>query len=124
ASLRQFNDTVRAIYARAPTELRARRARDGERARGTIALRLAHRAPFAAGELLAFLGARAVPGVEEVRNGTYRRTLRLPHGEAVVELRPAGGHVACVLRLADLRDLASAVQRCRRALDLDPDPVA
>src|SRR5256885_12166555 len=91
ASLRQFNDTVRAIYARTPTELRARRARDGERARGTIALRLAHRAPFAAGELLAFLGARAGPGVEEVRDGTYRRTPRLPHGEAAAPPPPPPG---------------------------------
>src|SRR3954470_898069 len=124
ASLRQFNDTIRAIYARTPTELRARHARGGGHARGTIALRLAHRAPFAAGELLAFLAARAVPGVEEVRDGAYRRALSLPHGEAVAELRPAGDHVACALRLADLRDLASAVQRCRRALDLDADPAA
>src|SRR4051812_43870875 len=124
ASLRQFNDTIRAIYARTPTELRARHARVGERAPGTIALRLAHRTPFAGGELLAFLAARAVPGVEEVRDGAYRRTLRLAHGDAVAELRPADDHVACVLRLADPRDLTSAVQRCRHALDLDADPVA
>jgi AraC family transcriptional regulator of adaptative response / DNA-3-methyladenine glycosylase II len=32
--------------------------------------------------------------------------------------------VACRLSLADLRDLAPAVARCRRLLDLDADPVA
>jgi AraC family transcriptional regulator of adaptative response / DNA-3-methyladenine glycosylase II len=124
ASVRQFNDTIRAVFARSPTELRRARAATGERAPGTIALRLPYRAPFAAVETLAFLAARAVPGVEEVRDGAYRRTLRLGHGQAVAELRPADGHVACLLRLADLRDLASAVQRCRRTLDLDADPVA
>jgi AraC family transcriptional regulator, regulatory protein of adaptative response / DNA-3-methyladenine glycosylase II len=124
ASVRQFNDTIQAIFARTPTELRRRRGVTGTPAPGTIELRLPHRAPFAAAELLAFLGARAVPGVEEVRDGAYRRTLGLDHGQAVAELRPADGHVACVLRLADVRDLSSAVQRCRRLLDLDADPVA
>jgi len=71
-----------------------------------------------------FLGARAVPGVEEVVDGCYRRTLRLPHGHGVVALAPVDGAIACRLRLADLRDLTAAVQRCRRLLDLDADPTA
>ncbi|TML98920.1 MAG: DNA-3-methyladenine glycosylase 2 family protein [Actinobacteria bacterium] len=124
ASVRQFNDTVRAVFGRTPTDLRRARRRAAPTAPGTIALRLAYRAPFAAAELLAFLGARAVPGVEEVRDGAYRRTLRLPHGEGIAELRPRRGHVACSLRLADLRDVPSAVRRCRALLDLDADPVA
>jgi AraC family transcriptional regulator of adaptative response / DNA-3-methyladenine glycosylase II len=65
-----------------------------------------------------------VPGVEEWRDGTYRRVLRLDHGPAIVALSPAPSWVSCVLRLADLRDLASAVARCRRLLDLDADPEA
>jgi AraC family transcriptional regulator of adaptative response / DNA-3-methyladenine glycosylase II len=190
ASVRQFNETVRAVFGRTPTELRRARRRPAaarasapptdaparrrvaggrcaepaaqdraqwrvaagrgaaKRAPGaahepaamtraadattsphpttpaTIALRLAHRAPFAGAELLAFLEARAVPGVEEVRERAYRRTLRLPHGDAVAELRPRDGYVACTLRLADLRDVPSAVRRCRALLDLDADPVA
>jgi AraC family transcriptional regulator of adaptative response / DNA-3-methyladenine glycosylase II len=39
-------------------------------------------------------------------------------------LRPGDGHVAATLRLADLRDLAPAVARCRRLFDLDADPAA
>ena len=65
-----------------------------------------------------------MPGVEEVRDGAYRRSLRLPHGAAIVELRPADGHVRARFWLDDLRDLAAAVQRCRALLDLDADPVA
>jgi len=124
ASVRQFNETVRAVLGRTPTALRRAARRPEPRLPGTLALRLAYRAPLAAPELLAFLGRRAVPGVEELRDGTFRRTLRLPHGAAIAELRPADGHVACVLRLSDLRDVASAVQRCRRLLDLDADPAA
>ena len=65
-----------------------------------------------------------MPGVEEWRDGAYRRTLRLPHGHGIVALRPGPDHVSCQLALTDLRDLASAISRCRRLLDLDADPVA
>ena len=67
---------------------------------------------------------RAVPGVEEVVDGVYRRSLRLPHGPAIVELADDGEAVRCTLALADPRDLGPAVARCRRLLDLDADPVA
>ena len=122
-SVRQFNDTVREVFAGTPGQLRA--ARRGPAAvAGTIALRLPHRAPLWPDSLLGHLAATAVPGVEEWRDGAYRRTLRLPHGHGTVALSPAVGHVACRLALTDLRDLAPAVARCRRLLDLDADPVA
>ena len=87
-------------------------------------MRLAYREPLDWGRLVGFLGARAVPGVEEVVDGCYRRTLRLPHGHGIVALTPVDGQIECRLRLADLRDLTAAVQRCRRLLDLDADPTA
>ena len=122
SSIRQFNDTVRAVFGATPTELR--RARREEAAPGSISLRLPFRAPFNGGGLLGFLGARTVPGVEEFEGGTFRRTLRLPHGAAVAGISLSDGHVRCSLRLEDLRDLGAAVHRCRRLLDLDADPVA
>jgi AraC family transcriptional regulator, regulatory protein of adaptative response / DNA-3-methyladenine glycosylase II len=122
ASIRQFNDTVRAVFAATPTEMRRARARRNEA--GSIALRLPYRAPFDGDSLFGFLGDRAVPGVEELVDGVYRRTLRLPHGGAIVELSSGDDHIRCGLRLEDLRDLGAAVQRCRRLLDLDADPVA
>ncbi|TQJ25025.1 DNA-3-methyladenine glycosylase II [Micromonospora sp. A202] len=124
-SVRQFNDTLREVYASAPSDLRAARGRQQAAVgAGTIALRLAYRPPLHARALLDFLTVRALPGVEEVRDGTYHRGLRLPHGTGEVALTPADGHVAATLRLTDLRDLAPAVARCRRLLDLDADPVA
>ena len=124
ASVRQFNATVREVFAVAPRELRTRAARHGRPAEsGAVALRLPYRAPCDAAGLLAFLGTRAVPGVEELDGGIYRRSLRLPHGEGIVELAAGGpGHVAARFWLADLRDLAAATQRCRALLDLDADP--
>ncbi|WP_406072753.1 DNA-3-methyladenine glycosylase 2 family protein [Micromonospora sp. NBC_01638] len=124
-SVRQFNDTLREVYASAPSDLRtARGHQQAPAGAGTIALRLAYRPPLHSRALLDFLAVRALPGVEEVRDGTYHRGLRLPHGTGQVALTPADGHVAATLRLADVRDLAPAVARCRRLLDLDADPVA
>ena len=123
ASVRQFNDTIREVFAATPRELR--RARGTRRRRsGGISLRLPFREPFDAEGMLRFLGTRAVGGVEHFDGETYRRTLRLPHGAGTVALSDGGDHVLCVLRLEDLRDLGTAVQRCRRLLDLDADPAA
>ncbi|MFI2709800.1 AlkA N-terminal domain-containing protein [Micromonospora sp. NPDC018662] len=123
-SVRQFNDTVREVFGVTPSELRGRSSGATAGGAGTITLRLAHRPPLHAGALLDFLALRALPGIEEVRDGTYHRGLRLPHGPAWAALTPADGHVAATLRLADMRDVAPAVARCRRLFDLDADPVA
>jgi AraC family transcriptional regulator of adaptative response / DNA-3-methyladenine glycosylase II len=127
SSVRQFNDTILSVFATAPTGLRHRvggalSAHAGSS--GTLALRLPFRRPLCPDNLFGHLGATAVPGVEEVRGDTYRRTLRLSHGPGIVELTPAVDHVACRLALFDLRDLTTAISRCRWLLDLDADPVA
>ncbi|MFI9051032.1 DNA-3-methyladenine glycosylase 2 family protein [Streptomyces sp. NPDC053427] len=151
ASIRQFNDTMREIYAGTPSELRAAAVRGTARsAAGGIPVRLAYRGPCAEAEMFDFLQVRAVPGVEEMRGPrggrTYRRTLRLDYGTGTAEvdecggarsrrISPAGlvcpadrgadgGWLECRLRLTDLRDLATAVQRLRRLFDLDADPYA
>jgi AraC family transcriptional regulator of adaptative response / DNA-3-methyladenine glycosylase II len=127
ASIRQFNDTMREIFASTPSDLR-RRSRRGPGAKrvvvGPIELRLPYRRPADLTGIVAFLAARAVPGVEEVEGGTYRRSLVLPHGTGVAELTPATGHLLATLRLSDFRDLTAAVARCRRLFDLDADSVA
>jgi AraC family transcriptional regulator of adaptative response / DNA-3-methyladenine glycosylase II len=125
-SVRQFNDTIREVFAVAPSDLRVAARRSAAPAAGTgaIPLRLAYRSPLHAQALLEFFAFRAVPGMEAVDAETYRRALRLPHGEATVSLTPLPGYVAATLRLADVRDLAPAVARCRRLMDLDADPIA
>jgi AraC family transcriptional regulator of adaptative response / DNA-3-methyladenine glycosylase II len=123
-SIRQFNETVREVFAASPTDLRRAR-RDGEpRAPGRLALRLAVRRPYDGAGILRWLAARAVAGVEEIDGGAYRRTLRLPGGTGTVALEPDGDHVRATLRLDTVADLAAAVSRCRRLLDLDADPGA
>jgi AraC family transcriptional regulator of adaptative response / DNA-3-methyladenine glycosylase II len=122
-SVRQFNDTIQVAYAQAPSALRARRS-GTPAGGGTINLRLAYRAPLHVSALLSFLALRALPGVEECDETAYRRGLLLPHGAATVTLTPQDRWVVATLQLTDVRDLAPAVARCRRLLDLDADPAA
>jgi AraC family transcriptional regulator, regulatory protein of adaptative response / DNA-3-methyladenine glycosylase II len=82
------------------------------------------RAPFDGGALFAFLGARAVPGVERFDGVTYRRSLALERGSAVLELTPHGEGVRCRLELERPADEVEARVRCRRLLDLDTDLTA
>lgn len=126
SSVRTFNDTVREVFALAPGELRTRATRSAKppATPGVIALRLPYRAPLNPSNLFGHLAATAVPGVEEWRDGAYRRTLTLPHGHGIVALTPRPDHIACRLFLTDPRDLTLAISRCRWLLDLDADPVA
>ncbi|WP_406447202.1 helix-turn-helix domain-containing protein [Streptomyces sp. NBC_01613] len=146
ASVRQFNDTIRDVYASTPSELRAA-APKGDRAprraatpAAGIPLRLAYRGPYQAGAVFDLLAEEAVPGVEEVSGArgrrTYRRTLRLPHGTGIVAVDERagspksaggahpGGWLDARLHLTDPRDLTTAVGRLRRLFDLDADPYA
>ncbi|MFJ8608029.1 AlkA N-terminal domain-containing protein [Streptomyces sp. NPDC093675] len=138
ASVRQFNDTIREIYAATPSQLRA--AKPGRSSRfgsvgsadgaAGIPLRMAYRGPYAAAEIFDYLAARALTGIEEVTGDPgerrYRRTLHLPHAPGIAEVaeRLGEGWLECRLHLGDLRDLTTATQRMRRLFDLDADPYA
>ena len=123
-SIRQFNDTVREVFALTPTELRRSGHRRGDVAEGSLTLRLPYRSPFDWSSLFSWISMRTLRGVSEASGNTYRRTLRLPRGSGIVSLEPVNGHVRCTLRLESMADLTSAVRQCRRLLDLDADPAS
>jgi AraC family transcriptional regulator of adaptative response / DNA-3-methyladenine glycosylase II len=86
---------------------------------------LATALPFDGAAVLDFLAARAIAGVEEVTSdGTYRRTLALPGGEAILALTPRADGVEADLALADARDEPEALRRARALFGLDQDPAA
>jgi AraC family transcriptional regulator, regulatory protein of adaptative response / DNA-3-methyladenine glycosylase II len=84
-------------------------------------VRLPFTPPLCPDNLFGHLAATAVPGVEEVRGETYRRTLRLPGGPAIVELTPREDHVECAVLGAAPADVEIAARRCRFLIDLDAD---
>ncbi|MEU6391117.1 AlkA N-terminal domain-containing protein [Streptomyces sp. NPDC046939] len=145
ASVRQFNDTIREVYARTPTGLRSDapgRAEDRRAVAATagVPLRLAHRGPYQAGPVFDLLEHESLHGVEELTGDKgrrmFRRTLRLPYGTGIVSVDEAGheqpgagaehrgGWLDARIHLTDLRDLTTAVGRLRRLFDLDCDPYA
>ncbi|MEJ7584407.1 MAG: DNA-3-methyladenine glycosylase 2 family protein [Acidimicrobiales bacterium] len=125
SSVRQFNDTVQSVFATTPSSLRARVVRRATPATpGALTFRLPFRTPFNPESLFGHLIATAITGCEEHCDGAYRRTLRLPSGSSIVGLTPTPDHVVCQLVLDEVRDLPTAIARCRRLLDLDADPEA
>jgi AraC family transcriptional regulator of adaptative response / DNA-3-methyladenine glycosylase II len=134
SSIRQFNATMLEVFDTSPSQLREQAGRPATAAPpGIIRLRLPYRPPIDLPRIFSYLAARAIPGVEELDGHTYKRSILLQNGPALISLRqpPSPGragrrscYVECDLELADLRDVTTAVQRCRRLLDLDADPQA
>jgi AraC family transcriptional regulator of adaptative response / DNA-3-methyladenine glycosylase II len=85
-------------------------------------MQLATALPMHAASLLGFLAGRAVAGVEEVAGSTYRRSVRLTHGPAVIAADL--GAMTWELEAGEERDRAEAEARVRALLDLDADPGA
>ncbi|MGZ3642939.1 MAG: AlkA N-terminal domain-containing protein [Ktedonobacteraceae bacterium] len=91
-------------------------------------MHLQYHPPFETRSLMAFLQRRAIPGVEEVVNRCYRRTVLLPTSKSIIELEPVEQSNSVQLRLLlnSLSNLNALVQRCRNLFDLDaaPEPIS
>ena len=121
ASLRQFNDTVREVFASTPTELRrTTSATNTESAQ--LALRLPFRSPVASDHLLSWWSRRTIHGVAEVRDQLLQTALRLGAGNGIAAMEFHDEWVACNVVLDEVADLGLAVAQCRSLLDLDADP--
>jgi AraC family transcriptional regulator of adaptative response / DNA-3-methyladenine glycosylase II len=141
-SLRRFNGAIQETYGRSPSTLRRRapgtrstRSDDSTRSRGAsaIRLRLGYRPPLEWDALLAFFALRAIPGVEEVCDGRYRRTLRTAQGHGSIEVAPAKApagkaraadtpSLEARLWLPSAASLAEIHDRLRRLFDLSAEP--
>lgn len=89
-------------------------------------LRLPFRRPFAASTIMSFFEARALPGVEEVRGGTYRRSVRtVGGGPAIIALTPdpVGDHVILEMPEGPASDTTELVHAAKRMFDLEADPI-
>jgi len=124
ASIRQFNDVMRAEFGAPPSRLRGTAVADRPAEAGPVVLRLTTRLPWAASHTWAFLAARAVPGVESVSGSTYRRSVRTADGPGLFEAWPEADRLAVRLRLPSLDAIGPAVTAARRLFDLDADPAS
>jgi AraC family transcriptional regulator of adaptative response / DNA-3-methyladenine glycosylase II len=126
-SLRRFNEAYRSAFRCTPSATRRRRrsqvtsARDEE-----VSLTLAYRPPYDWDSVMAFFNRRAIRGVEQVKSGSYARTIRLPHGYARLRVTPVQGAHALRLQVwrAEPGDLFEIATNARRVFDLTADPGA
>ncbi len=132
-SVRQFNRAVRDIFRATPSELRARRRKaDRLVADGGLTLRLPYHGPLDWAHTLSVLEAYAIPGVESVRDGVYRRTIVIDGDPGVFELLPgepdarvsgSGDHLLLRTHLPHWEGLIHIVARARRLAALDAPTV-
>jgi AraC family transcriptional regulator, regulatory protein of adaptative response / DNA-3-methyladenine glycosylase II len=122
-SLRQFNRACQEIFRASPRQLRAKRRKaDRLVADGGLPLRLAFRGPLDWDAMLAYLSARAIPGVERASGRTYRRTIVVGGDAGVLELGPgAAEELVLVGHLPHWEELTHLVARARRIANLDLD---
>ncbi len=125
STVRQMNRVVASVFAFTPTELREKR-RDADRplADGGLPLRIAYAGALCFGDLLAHRAPRAIPGVECVEPGVYRRTISTCGDPGVIEVSDTGDgkHLLVTAHLPTLQALIDDVARCRRIFGLDRAP--
>ncbi len=124
-SVRRFNETLRALFGRAPTELRRTLGR-GAPSEAGITLSLGYRPPFDWPALLGFLALRAIPGVERIEDGVYRRTIEMDGaaGALAIADQPERNRLRVTIRFPRLAALPRIIARVRQMFDLDADPEA
>ena len=125
-SVRRFNETFHELFKRPPRALR-RAAISDEPASiaGSTEVQLAYRPPYDWDGIVAFLGTRAIPGVEVVADGRYARTIAIGEGRGLLTVEPGkGNRLKVTVRFPDLRSLPGIIARVRRVFDLAADPVA
>jgi AraC family transcriptional regulator, regulatory protein of adaptative response / DNA-3-methyladenine glycosylase II len=126
-SRRRFNGQIRRTFHRTPRELRRRARHPAATEPGCYRFRLAYRPPYDWEAVLAFLGARAIPGVERVElaePSRYRRTIVLDGNVGFLSVGhvPSAGALELEVRFPDPRRLLLIVERVRRLFDLGADP--
>ncbi len=116
-SLRSFNVAMKRTFVRSPRELRRRPVARLEK----LVLAIPVEEPYALEPLLAFLGKRAIPGVETVASGLYRRTFRWEGRAGVLEVRGVEGGLELTVPAWSTPGLHRIVARVRRLFDVDAD---
>jgi AraC family transcriptional regulator, regulatory protein of adaptative response / DNA-3-methyladenine glycosylase II len=130
SSLRRFNDAFITRYGMPPTRLRRTAPEHSGTMpeRETSTLLLSYRAPYDWSGVLAFLGARALKGVEQVTDGSYLRTVKLGKAVGWIRVTESRKKRALVVEFAHSLTpvLPALLTRVRALFDLDarPDVIA
>jgi len=121
--VRRFNAAIRGVYKRTPTQIRLLSRQAGSQEENQYLFRLRFRPPYHWNAMLDFLGPRAIPGVESVESGVYRRSIyfRSNHGFLEVSLDDANSALVVRVFFGDSRALFAIIERIRMMFDLNAD---
>ncbi|MGD0364980.1 MAG: AlkA N-terminal domain-containing protein [Bryobacteraceae bacterium] len=121
--VRRFNAAIRKVYHRTPTQIRHLSRQTVIPAQNEYFFRLRFRPPYNWDGMLRFLAPRAIPGVEEVHSGCYRRTISLNKipGWLEVSLDGENDGLAVRVQFSDPRALYTIIERVRAMFDLNAD---
>lgn len=121
-SVRRFNEIFRKLFNRPPAALRQTSAKAADSEAG-VTIRLRYRPPYDWDSMLAYLQARAIPAVEVVENGSYKRTVEVDGFAGLVEVNhlPERESLAVTIRFPKVISLPAIVSRVRRLFDLGAD---
>jgi AraC family transcriptional regulator of adaptative response / DNA-3-methyladenine glycosylase II len=122
-SVRRFNEVFRELFHRPPRALRRTHAKISVPAEAGVTLRLRYRPPYDWDSMLAYLAARAIPGVEVVEDGTYARMVEIEGAVGFVQVAhlPERQSLGVTIRFPNVRSLPAIVARVRRLFDTGAD---
>jgi AraC family transcriptional regulator of adaptative response / DNA-3-methyladenine glycosylase II len=122
SSIRRFNDAFSHAYSMAPSRFRDE---DAVTEKGsTLTLKLTYRTPYDWESIIGFLSTRAIPGVEQVSQNGYQRTVQLDGEVGVIEVTPVfeKRHLLLTIPPQLAPHVAEIVERIRRLFDLKAEP--
>ena len=121
--VRRFNEAIRKVYRRTPTQIRRLARQRSEQAEAAYLFQLDFRPPYNRNRILEFLAARATPGVEVVQAGRYRRSISFGghHGFVEVSFEDNKNALRAGVQFDDPRSLIFIIERIRAMFDLNAD---
>jgi AraC family transcriptional regulator of adaptative response / DNA-3-methyladenine glycosylase II len=123
SSLRRFNELFQTLFHRPPSALRRKSSASRPTTDAGITLRLRYRPPYDWESMLSFLQARAIPGVEVVEKGCYRRTVEIDgsRGSIAVTHLSQRQSLSVSIQFPAVQSLPAIVARVRRLFDMGAD---
>jgi AraC family transcriptional regulator of adaptative response / DNA-3-methyladenine glycosylase II len=124
--VRRFNACIRKVYDRTPSQLRRLARQTESQGSHQYLFRMRYRPPYHWEGMLAFLAARATPGVESVAGGVYRRSIAVNGvaGHFEVSRDEADDALVARVQFEEPRALFHITERIRSIFDLNADCAA
>jgi AraC family transcriptional regulator of adaptative response / DNA-3-methyladenine glycosylase II len=122
-SLRRFNEVFHNLFHRPPSSIRRKAAANTPDGAGGTVFRIRYRAPYDWDSMLQFLRARAIPGIEAVEDGVYKRTVEISGKFGFIEVThlPRKDSLSVTIYFPTVQALQEIVNRVRRLFDLGAD---